>query len=1253
MSLLRPIRAVLGVLVLLITLHFFLTTRSSAPHESTESHPPRRANATFVVLCRNAELGGVMTVVQQLEDRFNARHGYPWVLLNDEPFTDDFKARVQRMTSAPVSFGLIPSDHWLQPAWINETKAEQVRHRMQLHRIPYGGSQSYRNMCRFQSGFLFRHELLRPYRYYWRVEPGADYFCDLDDDPLLFMQDNNKTYGFTLARLELKDTVPSLWEAVHGSPIIRRLPHTPDPRARAADFKTENPELLPRKDDMTTMKFVTDDDGDSYNLLEQLRDRGPGFLARSELPHVLRLSRPPRRILLRGIRSALLHVRVSETMIRLGLAVVRRPDPQHRALVVREERADPFFRRYRVPASVGGAVSAGRGVGPREVLVRSAEELCSVVLAVQDRELCRAHLKNTTMFFPRLTPLRVAAGVFLTLALLHLFLRAPGTTASISKSLSAFLPSSEKTSLRLSRLGTPLANATFVVLCRNEDLGAVMGSVRQMEDRFNKRYGYPWTFLNDEPFEEAFVTRVRALTDAPVSFGVIPRAHWVQPEWIDEGRAEEARRKMMSHVLHLIPYGGEFCFSSHPVCFLGCSFGRERVKAASRIATCVDLIRAHELLLPYKYYWRVEPSVKYYCDLDYDPFIFMLENNKTYGFTVGLYEYKDTIMTLWDTVKDFMREHPDLLPENNMMDFISDDGGASYNLCHYWSNFEIGDMDFWRGEAYGAFFRLSRSRGRVLLRGPPPLFPPFLYYSSVEFTLRTFSIWRGAAQAVGGTRRTSGTATSRSSIVRRATRGGGVGAAATRRTISRMIGPEEVHVESDDSVSWPLPSAASSFTSFFRPSSVLFHFSSLVLGDDLKSSKMMTPMRYVVLVLTIIVSLHFILTFSHEAYGNATSISRLISNQKSSSDQQRVPEEYYWHDNITTIKDRRANATIVMLARNSDLKGIVKSMKQMEDRFNKKFRYPYVFLNEEAFDTKFRETVLDLTDAKIEFGLIPRDHWFQPDWIDEEKATAARDQMAADKVIYGGSLPYRNMCRFNSGFFYRHELLAKYKYYWRVEPDVTFFCDLDYDPFLYMQDNEKVYGFTIALPEYPATIATLWDTVRDFMKENPELIPKDNGMGFLSDDGGLTYNRCHCKSLPPPFFPDTLSPITLPLSTPLNTTPFVPPSSPSSLVWSNFEIGDLDFWRGEAYSKFFDHLDQAGGFYYERWGDAPVHSIGAALLAPKDKLHFFHDIGYRHEPFQRCPQSDEHKRGKCWCDATENFDYDWYSCLPKFDRLFA
>lgn len=35
------------------------------------------------------------------------------------------------------------------------------------------------------------------------------------------------------------------------------------------------------------------------------------------------------------------------------------------------------------------------------------------------------------------------------------------------------------------------------------------------------------------------------------------------------------------------------------------------------------------------------------------------------------------------------------------------------------------------------------------------------------------------------------------------------------------------------------------------------------------------------------------------------------------------------------------------------------------------------------------------------------------------------------------------------------------------------------------------------------------------------------------------------------------------------------------LVWSNFEIADMNFWRSPAYSAFFDYLDSTGGFYYE------------------------------------------------------------------------
>lgn len=71
-----------------------------------------------------------------------------------------------------------------------------------------------------------------------------------------------------------------------------------------------------------------------------------------------------------------------------------------------------------------------------------------------------------------------------------------------------------------------------------------------------------------------------------------------------------------------------------------------------------------------------------------------------------------------------------------------------------------------------------------------------------------------------------------------------------------------------------------------------------------------------------------------------------------------VPEDYYGSHTNTSASPhsgRKANAAIVMLARNSDLRGMIVSMKQMEDRFNKKYHYPYIFLNEEPFEDKFKQ----------------------------------------------------------------------------------------------------------------------------------------------------------------------------------------------------------------------------------------------------------------------------------------------------------
>lgn len=124
-------------------------------------------------------------------------------------------------------------------------------------------------------------------------------------------------------------------------------------------------------------------------------------------------------------------------------------------------------------------------------------------------------------------------------------------------------------------------------------------------------------------------------------------------------------------------------------------------------------------------------------------------------------------------------------------------------------------------------------------------------------------------------------------------------------------------------------------------------------------------------------------------------------------------------------------------------------------------------------------------------------------------------------------------------------------------------------------------------------------------------------MRFLSEDDGATYNFCH--------------------------------------FWSNFEIGDLDFFRSKVYMDYFEHLDKSGGFYYERWGDAPVHTIAVSLFLPRDKIHFFEDIGYQHDGWTNCPLDEGlWKDRNCDCDRGDSFVNNFWShkCKPAMEATW-
>lgn len=70
-----------------------------------------------------------------------------------------------------------------------------------------------------------------------------------------------------------------------------------------------------------------------------------------------------------------------------------------------------------------------------------------------------------------------------------------------------------------------------------------------------------------------------------------------------------------------------------------------------------------------------------------------------------------------------------------------------------------------------------------------------------------------------------------------------------------------------------------------------------------------------------------------------------------------IPPEHLFIDPKVTEDNplpRRANATLLILARNSDVDGVIQSMEQVESKFNRKFNYPWVLLNDVEFSTEFK-----------------------------------------------------------------------------------------------------------------------------------------------------------------------------------------------------------------------------------------------------------------------------------------------------------
>ena len=157
-----------------------------------------------------------------------------------------------------------------------------------------------------------------------------------------------------------------------------------------------------------------------------------------------------------------------------------------------------------------------------------------------------------------------------------------------------------------------------------------------------------------------------------------------------------------------------------------------------------------------------------------------------------------------------------------------------------------------------------------------------------------------------------------------------------------------------------------------------------------------------------------------------------------------------------------------------------------------------------------------------------------------------------------------------------------------------------------MRDNKMKYGFNMNILDDARSFPSLWSHTRRFIATRPHLVDRQSDLRWLLDSGNnYEYNNCQ-------FF-------------------------------SNFEIGSLAYWRDYAAESYFKYLDKSGRFYYERFGDAPVHTLSVAMFVPKSQVWFFRDIGYQHDINHQCPVGLERK---CTCEPTR-LDENFYKLVPS------
>ena len=231
----------------------------------------------------------------------------------------------------------------------------------------------------------------------------------------------------------------------------------------------------------------------------------------------------------------------------------------------------------------------------------------------------------------------------------------------------------------------------------------------------------------------------------------------------------------------------------------------------------------------------------------------------------------------------------------------------------------------------------------------------------------------------------------------------------------------------------------------------------------------------------------------------------------------------------------------------------------LDENFSPRFEYPIIIFSDDRalFENS---TVAQIRSARNHTALF-----FQhisltiPEFLKPDDVPVSRTPCNNGQYF---SIGYRHMCRFQAKSVYEQPIMAGLEYAWRLDDDSTICQRINFDVFAKMRDNNYTYGYALLSRDREDCVIGLWEASCKHAEANSLEISEHHDYTWM--------------------------------------------------YYNNFEISKLSVWRSCEYRYYIDYIDQLGGIYYYRWGDATIKTIAVFLFVEKKSVYEFKDICYTH-----------------------------------------